>query len=111
MISDTFANLRGCHSNYRPLNEEKKGTLEVKLTYPELERDVLRLDLHRPLVGRLLLQVDVLDDPEDVVGVDHVLGRAARTPRRRLRGEVRLLVAPRQGRPVHGGVILYEGVA
>ena len=43
---------------------------------------MLRLDLDRPLVGRLLLQVDVLDDPEHVVGVDHVLGGAARPPRR-----------------------------
>ena len=70
---------------------------------------MLGLDLYGPLVCRLLLQVDVLDDPEDVVGVDHVLGGAARPPRRRLRGEVRLLVAPRQRRAVHGGVILEEG--
>ena len=69
---------------------------------------MLRLDLDRPLVGRLLLQVDVLDDPEHVVGVDHVLGGAARPPGRRLRREVRLLVAPRQGRAVHRGVVLSE---
>ena len=68
---------------------------------------MLRLDLYGPLVGRLLLQVDVLDDAEDVVGVDDVLGRAARPPaRRRRRREVRLLVAPRQRRPVIGGVVL-----
>ena len=70
---------------------------------------MLWLDLDGPLVGRLLLQVDVLDDAEDVVGVDHVLGRAARPPaRRRRRREVRLLVAPRQRRPVHRGVVLQE---
>ena len=72
-----------------------------QLTYPELEGDVLRLDLHRPLVVGLLLQVDVLDDAEDVVGVDHVLGRAPRAPRARLRRKVRLLVATRQRGAVH----------
>ena len=70
---------------------------------------MLRFDLHRPLVGRLLLQVDVLDDPEDVVGVDHMLGGAARPSRRRLRREVRLLVTPRQGRAINRSVILEEG--
>ena len=33
---------------------------DCELTDPELERDVLRLDLDCPLVGGLLLQVDVL---------------------------------------------------
>ena len=79
-----------------------------ELTDPELEGDVLRLDLHRALSDLLdlLAQVDVLHDAEDVVGVDHVLGGAARAPRRRLHREVSLLVAPRQRRTVVGGVVL-----
>ena len=73
------------------------------LTDSEFERHMLRPDLNGLLILASPLELVVLNDFEDVVGIDDVLSLAANPGRP---GEVRLLVTPGQWRAVQTRVIL-----
>lgn len=100
-----------------------KYDIKPPLTDPELQGDMLRLDLDGLVVGRGRalacapgsgawaapgsgpLELPVLDHLEDVVGIDDVLSGAA-GPRGALGREVGLLVTPGQRGSVHADIFL-----